>query len=293
MKRCLNCSARFASETVTCPDCDTRPVLIDGFESYASDYAHGGGGFKADYFAELARLEGEHFWFRSRNELIVWALEKYCANFESFFEIGCGTGYVLTGISRHFRNVKLHGSEIFVSGLEFAASRLPSVKLMQMDAREIPFEIEFDVIGAFDVLEHIEEDDKVLAQMHGALKDRGFIVLTVPQHAWLWSPTDDYACHVRRYSGSDLRRKIERAGFRVIRSSSFVTLLLPAMMASRFFQRISSSADSDATSELKIAPWINSVFYRMLRIEQGLIKRGVDLPVGGSRLVVAEKIGAS
>jgi len=289
MKRCLDCNASYEASVNSCPSCDFSPGQVEGFDAYAREFAFDGGGFKADYFANLARLEDANFWFRARNELILWVLGEYCRDFESYFEIGCGTGYVLSGVSRWFPQVKLHGSEIFVSGLEFAAARLPAVKLMQMDARKIPFKAEFDVIGAFDVLEHIEEDEIVLAQMHAALNPEGFILLTVPQHAWLWSVTDEYACHVRRYAASDLHTKIERAGFRILRSTSFVITLLPAMMASRLIQKKVSSQEFDATAELKISPWLNSLFYKMLGAELWAIKMGLNLPIGGSRLVVAQK----
>ena len=292
MKRCPTCNTSYESSICNCPNCDFCPDLMDGFDAYAKEFACAGGGFKAGYLLELAQLEGANFWFRARNELIMWMLEKYCKGFHSFFEIGCGTGYVLSGVATHFPHVKLHGSEIFVSGLEFAAARLPSAKLMQMDGRNIPFEGEFDVIGAFDVLEHIEEDETVLAQMHAALNPRGFILLAVPQHAWLWSPTDEYACHVRRYAASDLHHKVENAGFRILRSTSFVTSLLPAMIVSRFFQKKIADQKFDAAAEMKISSWLNALFYRALRVELGLIKRGLNLPVGGSRLIVAEKAGA-
>jgi SAM-dependent methyltransferase len=168
-----------------CPSCRLSPVLIDGFDSYAPSFANEGGGFKATYFSQLARLEQVNFWFRSRNKLLLWVLEKYCPNFQSLLEIGCGTGYVLSGISKEYPRSTLFGSEIFIAGLGFAAARLPSAKFMQMDARSIPFENEFDVIGAFDVLEHIKEDEEVLSQMRMALKPEGLMLLTVPQHAWL------------------------------------------------------------------------------------------------------------
>ncbi|OUS10694.1 SAM-dependent methyltransferase [Gammaproteobacteria bacterium 53_120_T64] len=263
---------------------------MDGFDSYAPDFAHDGGGFRPHYFSELARLEETNFWFKIRNQLLMWAIEKYCPNFQSLLEIGCGTGYVLSGISKRFPHTMLCGSEIFIAGLGFAATRLPSSKFMQMDARSIPFENEFDVIGAFDVLEHIKEDEEVLTQMYTALKPEGLMLLTIPQHAWLWSAIDEYACHERRYAAADLHNKIDAAGFRVIRSTSFVTTLLPAMMVSRFLQKKVSDKQFDASAELKISPWLNSLFFRVLNAELALIKRGFDLPVGGSRLVVARRI---
>jgi SAM-dependent methyltransferase len=290
MRRCLSCDARYASSIRNCPNCGFVPAIVDGFDSYAPDFAHDGGGFKSNYFLELARLEDANFWFQSRNNLLIWAISKYCPNFGSLLEIGCGTGYVLSGISTKFPRSTLFGSEIFIAGLGFAATRLPSAKFMQMDARGIPFENEFDVIGAFDVLEHIKEDEKVLAQMCMALKPEGLMLLTVPQHAWLWSPIDEYACHERRYAAPDIHQKIEAAGFRVIRSSSFVTTLLPAMMISRFLQKKVSDKKFDATAELEISPWLNSLFCRIFKVELAIIKWGFNLPIGGSRLVVAKKI---
>jgi SAM-dependent methyltransferase len=290
MRRCISCCFGYASSMQACPSCGFVPIVVDGFDSYAPDFAHAGGGFKENYFSDLANLEDANFWFLSRNELIMWALEKYSPNFQSFLEVGCGTGYVLNGISKKFPHSTLLGSEIFVAGLGFTAARLPSVKLIQMDARNVPFENEFDVIGAFDVLEHIKEDEEVLAQMCVALKPEGLIFITVPQHAWLWSATDEYALHERRYAASDIHHKIEVAGFRVLRSTSFITTLLPAMMFARFRQKKVLDHEFDATAELKISPWLNSFFCRILSIELALIKRGINLPVGGSRLVVAQKI---
>jgi SAM-dependent methyltransferase len=290
MRRCIFCSKCYNSSFTDCPACGFKPVLVDGFCAYAPEFAHAGGGFKSIYFSELSHLEETNFWFRSRNQLIVWALEKYCPDFQSFLEIGCGTGYVLSGISKNFPSSLLQGSEIFTAGLSFAAARLPMVNFMQMDARNIPFKEEFDVIGAFDVLEHIEEDEQVLDQVKRALKPQGIVLLTVPQHAWLWSVTDEYACHVRRYTSSDLHQKIEAAGFQILRSTSFVTFLLPAMILSRVLQSNVSEGKFDSTSELKISPRLNAIFFHLLIAELAFVKKGFDFPVGGSRLVVARKL---
>ena len=290
MKKCLACNATFPSTDSCCVVCGSGPEMQEGFLAYAPALAQGGGGFKAAYFADLARLEAGHFWFRARNRLIIWALVKYCPEFRSFLEIGCGTGYVLSGIANAYPGAQLHGSEIFTAGLAFAAARQPTIDFMQMDGRCIPFAEEFDAIGAFDVLEHIEEDEQVLRQMHGALKSGGVILLTVPQHAWLWSPVDDYACHIRRYSAKEIHAKVEGAGFEILRSTSFVSSLLPAMFASRLVQKVSSKKYADPTAELRISPWLNGLFEKMLDAELAMIRNDINLPVGGSRLIVARKI---
>ena len=168
MKVCLHCKYIFSSDGWTCPSCGHQPEQLNGIDAHAPEFAHAGGGFKPEYFSELSRLEAGNFWFRARNELILWALRKYQPNASTFLEVGCGTGFVLSGISRTSPKIALSGSEIFLAGLSHAAKRVPSAHFMQMDARRVPFVEEFDAIGAFDVLEHIEEDEKVLRQDFGS-----------------------------------------------------------------------------------------------------------------------------
>ena len=235
----------------------------------------------------LVNLEENNFWFTSRNQLIQWVIRTYYPTFQNFLEIGCGTGFVLKGIANQFPHATLFGSELFSAGLQHATTRVPSAQLFQMDARHIPFDNEFDVIGAFDVLEHIEDDKTVLMQLHQALRDQAILIITVPQHPWLWSTTDELACHVRRYTAQDIHQKLIEAKFGCIRSSSFVSTLLPFMLLSRWRKQ---SEKDDASSELTLPPILNQLFYQCLSFERWCIKKGGNFPVGGSRLIVARKI---
>lgn len=288
MKSCIECNHIFSSPAWTCPACGHEPRRLNGIVAHACDLAEAGGGFKPEYFATLAQLEAANFWFRARNELIIWALGAYQPKAESFLEVGCGTGFVLSGIAAAYPEMNLKGSEIFIDGLSQAATRLPDVDFMQMDARHVPYVEEFDAIGAFDVLEHIEEDEAVLAQLHRALKPGGILLLTVPQHPWLWSATDDYACHVRRYTNDELTRKLLAHDFVIERNTSFVSLLLPAMLLSRR-KKVDPTAEHDILAELRLPKLINEGMYAVMRAEKALIKCGLNLPLGGSRLAVARK----
>lgn len=289
MKKCPQCSAHFITINPSCPQCGFQPERKDRFTIYAPDMASNGGGFKDVYFSDLANIEAGNFWFRARNRLIIWAVGKYMPTARTLLEVGCGTGFVLNGISAAYPQIKLLGAELFTAGLAFAASRLPSIEFIQMDARNIPFASEFDVVGAFDVLEHIEEDRLVLDQMHEALMPSGIMLLTVPQHAWLWSSSDDYACHVRRYSAKDIHEKVERAGFKIVLSTSFVATLLPAMLISRLLNKRALD-EFDALAEFRISPWLNRLLEIIMNAEILLIRCGIRLPWGGSRLIVAKKI---
>jgi len=287
---CPECHSKSDDFAHPCRVCGYFPETVDGFLAWAPELARSNSGFDAENFSGLASAEAEHFWFRARNELILWALSKYFPNFSSLLEIGCGTGFVLAGIADKNPGSHLVGSEIYASGLSFASRRLRDVELVQMDARQLPYAEEFDVVGAFDVIEHIQEDELVINNIYQAIKPGGGCLITVPQHMWLWSAVDEQACHQRRYDRKDLLQKMRSAGFEIVRCTSFVSSLLPAMALSRLLQKKSSQNVEDPTEGLKMSPMLNAIFYGFLRSELSLIKMGVNFPAGGSLLVVARKL---
>ncbi len=260
-------------------------TAIDGASSYAASPAGDMGGFDATAFDALAALEPTSFWFRSRNALIAWAARRYFPHARSLHEIGCGTGYVLSALREVYPHAELSGSELFAEGLVHARRRLADVRFVQMDARDMPFRDAFDVVGAFDVLEHIDDDDRVLREVHAALHAHGGLLLTVPQHRWLWSVQDVAAHHQRRYERPSLVTQLERAGFRVVRATSFVSLLLPGMLLQR---RLMDRGEAAGGVEAVRVPMVLDRLLRpFMATERALIRVGVDIPVGGSLLVVA------
>lgn len=288
MRLCVRCDAAFAGPSWRCPQCGHEPERIDGFPAFAPELARAGAGFDAGHFSGLAELEARNFWFRARNRLIVWALGRFFPAARSVLEVGCGTGCVLAGIAAAFPGLRITGSEVSSRGLAFAARRVPGASLMQMDARRIPFREEFDAAGAFDVIEHVEDDAAVLGAVRQALVPGGGLLLTAPQHPFLWSEFDVRARHVRRYRRAELRTRVMEAGFEIVRMTSFVTVLLPLMYLSRF-ARGAPGKDYDPLAELRIASWLNWVFERALGLERALIRAGASLPAGGSLLVVARR----
>ena len=240
-------------------------------------------------FRALAAAESHSFWFRARNRLILSTLRGRFPGAGSLLEIGCGTGFVLEAIRAAFPHLRLVGSELYEEGLEVARERLPGVELLQLDARDLPFADEFGVVGAFDVLEHIEEDVRALEEIHRAIVPGGGALLLVPQHSRLWSAADTVARHVRRYTRRELARKVRGAGFEVEFATSFVATLLPAMAVSRTLSRV-SNRPYNLVGELQPGP-LNRPFERILDAERWLIERGVSFPAGGSLLLVARKLG--
>ncbi len=267
-----------------------KTEIIDGIKCYAPSLAKENDGFSSESFLRLFELEHTSFWFRSRNNLIKHLFHKYIGDRKAeVCEIGCGTGYVLKGLTS-LKNLTLSGSEIYIEGLKYAKSRLPQVEFFQADATDLPFAEGYDAIGAFDVLEHISEDKKAMASIFKTLKPGGFFFITVPQYNWMWSLEDDIAFHKRRYGRKELRIKLEEAGFDVAYMGSFVFALFPVMAIQRFLgKRNRNKGITQAVDGFTIPSFINSVFYCLNQLDILFIKLGMSLPYGGSLVCVAKK----
>ena len=290
MKRCLNCQQVFAAADWLCPQCTTAPMFADGIPLFAPELTISDANYDAADFARITQVQDKNFWFRSRNRLITEFIGACFPEARRFLEVGVGTGVVHAAIAAAHPQLELHASEMLLSGVRQAREKLKDLtRLYQMDARKLPFESEFDLIGAFDVIEHIQEDEQVLRAMRRALRPGGGILLTVPQHPWLWSHEDEQARHKRRYTAPDLHARIERNGFKILRSTSFVTLLLPALAATRWFGPGRRGA-TDPTTGLRLPGPVNAILYGVMETERRLLLPWFDLPLGGSRIVAARAV---
>ena len=241
---------------------------------------------QAEFFDTLTRNEASHFWYRSRDRLLVWALGAYFPEARRLLEIGCRAGNVLAAFGRAFPEVELIGSEIEPASVAAARARLPRLSLVRADARHMPFAGRFDVVGMFDVLEHIDEDERVLQELFATTRPGGGVLLTVPQHPRLWSVVDTHSGHRRRYTREDIARKLARSGFTIVLMTSFVSLLLPLAWLSRIRQ---NRTGLDLDAELQLPRIVNGVLERVMTIERWMIVNGVSLRAGLSLLVVARR----
>jgi SAM-dependent methyltransferase len=287
LKLCLACRETFEAADWACPACGWAPARIDGFMAFAPELAEGDDGFAAEAHAVLDGLQAENFWFRARSRLIADLIAKHAPDASRVLEVGCGTGFVLEGLRAALPYARISGSEIETLGLGFAAKRVGgAVELFQMDARRIPFVEEFDLVCAFDVLEHIDEDVGALSEIARSLKPGGWALLSVPQHPFLWSRADEYGHHKRRYRRGELAAKCEAKGLRIVMQTSFVSLLLPLMAAQRL---VASRGPYDPRRELALPAPVNRTLERLLDLERAAIRAGVRLPIGGSRFVLAQR----
>ena len=275
-----------------CRACSIVFPIIDGIPALV-DHTSIPQNFDASAFEFLFNMEQKHFWHIGRKEMILDVLRRNIPKLTKsrMLEVGCGNGSILAFLRQN--GINIEGGDIFLEGLAFCRQRASSIALYQIDALSLPFHNDYEIVGIFDVLEHIENDDKALAEINRALKAGGNLILTVPAHKFLWSRHDEASHHKRRYSKMELIAKLERYGFVVNKATYYMFFLFPVLAAMRLLTKIFRNKkyekDYIKTSlELKTIPVINNVFLASLRLEKYLI-RYLNLPFGASLLILAAK----
>lgn len=276
------------------PENQESDVFIDGIRAFAPHLNETCDDYPAGVYQKLVSIENNSFWFTGRNEVIQFFFERSLGERSArVLEIGCGTGFVLEGLSKRFPRYQLMGADIHVEGLRFARNRLPLVEFCQVDATDMPFQNEFDAVGMFDSLEHIQNDEGAIRQVYRALKNGGYFLLTVPQHPSLWSPGDEANGHKRRYTRRGLHEKLNAQGFKSLHLTSFVSSLFPILWLTRFVQKCRKADRCGSLTEeikrLSPAPTVNTVCKLLMDLDFMLIKTGLQIPFGGSLFALARR----
>lgn len=233
-------------------------------------------------FDRMAVQEDVHWWFAARREIlaaVISRLVKLPKNVR-ILEAGCGTGGNL-GMLEGMGQVRAF--ELDPQARQSAASKSGIAVLEGALPDAVPFEAErFDLIGLFDVLEHIENDEASLATLATRLAPGGRIVVTVPAFPWLWSRHDECHHHFRRYTRADLAKVAAAAGLRMEHGFYFNTALFPVAVIGR---AIKSLLRLDRADDTMPAPHVNSALRTIFAAERHLVGR-MKLPVGLSLCAV-------
>ena len=257
----------------------------------------GSGGYDPSSFEILFAAEDRHFWFRVRNQVISALARQVAAELSPGYrvlEMGCGDGNVLRFLERACPTGTVVGMDLYGEGLRYARTRT-SCPLVQGDVRQSPFRKTFQVVGIFDVLEHISDDNALLGDLLGLLDDGGTLLLTVPAYTSLWSYVDEIAGHCRRYEPGELRSKLEAAGFAVDYLTPYMASNLPLMWLSRKSKPGTAAGTAGtlelARQELRVVPVLNEILAWVLSWETRWLAKRRQLPFGSSLLAVARKRG--
>jgi len=231
-------------------------------------------------------VDEHHWWYRGRRMIVRSELGRLSIPAHAeILDAGCGSGRTLVELADYG---VVSGLELDPDAAQFAAARgCGEVKVGRLE--DLPWgDGTFDLITCLDVLEHVPDDRGALAELRRVSKTGAWLLLTVPAYQALWSLHDAANHHYRRYSRRGLRLVALEAGWRLVRMTSFNSLLLPLAVAVRLAQR-HRRPDSNYNPELNRGPaWLNSVLERPLRAEARWLDRGGTLPVGLSLLAVFE-----
>jgi len=253
--------------------------------------------YDPDLYASLVAVEDRHFWFRARNRAITAVFESLRSGLRPGYrvlEVGCGTGSVLRDLQMSATGGTVIGMDLHVEGLRYAQARVNPALLVVADAGHPPFSVRFDVVGLFDVIEHLDDDVAVLKQLREVLTAGGALMLTVPAHKSLWSYFDVVAHHRRRYERAELNDKLVAAGYSVEYLTPYMGVLHPLLWAGRRLaasigprQADAASARSLAEADLRVRPVSGALLGFLLGQELPWLRRRRRLPMGASLLAVA------
>jgi len=236
-------------------------------------------------------LEDSSFWFRHRNRCILAAVRKFQPS-GFILDVGGGNGYVARAlIDAGFEAVLLEpGAE----GAQNARRTrgIQDVICSSLDDAAIHDGV-VPAAGMFDVIEHIEDDRAVAAELHRVLKPGGHFYLTVPAFNWLWSGADVDALHYRRYSQRTIGEALA-SHFKIVYMTALFERLVPAFFLARTLPyAIGRRGRSDAQFKAEHQPGGaagTALVERLLAHEVDCIERGRSLRVGSTLLVVAQRI---
>jgi SAM-dependent methyltransferase len=238
-------------------------------------------------------IEDSSFWFRHRNACIVEVVRNFSpSEMGPIVDVGGGNGFVAKALmdagwqvvlvepgAPGARNAKKRGLDHIVCGTTHSAG---------FENASLP------AIGVFDVVEHIDNDINFLSHLSDLLEPGGMLYLTVPAYRILWSHEDVAAGHFRRYTVSQMRKKLEMSGFEV-EFGSYIFRWLP--IAVFFFRtipwwlglRTEKGLERAKKDHAANAAGLPSLLKFALMNEVDMLKKKRTLCFGGSCLIAARK----
>ena len=241
------------------------------------------------YAQQYAPLERDHWWFRARRLILrdLLARLKWPPQ-PKILEVGVGPGYNLLEI--YPSDARLEGAEPDPTLAGLAASR-GTAPVFNASIDQLPSEIQegsYDGVTMFDVLEHIPDDAHALQIVNRKLKPGGRVALSVPAYMWLWGQQDIVNQHCRRYTMTEVRRKLQTAHFTIERMTYFNTFLFLPIAVVRLISRFSRQAYKAEGDFAYVRRSSNALLFTLFGAERFAL-RYLHFPFGVSIFAVARK----
>jgi SAM-dependent methyltransferase len=224
---------------------------------------------------EFASADLHHWWFVGRRAVIEAALVRHVPPGSRFLDVGCGRGALTADLARHFR---VEGVDVDPEQVEATSRRGIPASVVEP---EKPLPDGFDAVGAFDVLEHVDDDVGFATRLAAATRPGGVVAVAVPAYRSLWGPSDAVAGHHRRYRLPEVVAVMAAAGVRTAHATYFNTMLFPVIAPLRLLGYPRHLQGIARPPPEPVNRWLASVF----RAEASVVPTS-RLPFGASILYV-------
>jgi SAM-dependent methyltransferase len=210
-------------------------------------------------------------------------------------EIGCSTGYLLEDLRAAYPSARLIGFDLIASGLHKAHAALPDCVVAQADAREIPLADGCaDALMSVNLLEHVEDDRRALAEIKRVLRPGAAAVLVIPTGPGLYDYYDRFLHHERRYGRGEMAEKARGAGLRVEADVYLGSVPFPAFWAVKKRNRLRFDHLEGSELEERVRHDLegtgdSAVFKAACGLERWLLQHDIHLPFGMRGLTVVRR----
>lgn len=238
-------------------------------------------------YKRMEQHEKTYWWHVGRLQIIKKELTRQIGSNRSLkiLNIGCGTGGTVRMLENFGEVVNVDASDEAIKFMKKNGFK-NSIKVEGID---LPFKTAtFDVICAFDVLEHIDKDTEAMREWRRVVKPGGKIVLTVPAYQWLWSGHDVSLHHYRRYTAKQLRSIAQIVNLRPLKLTYAIVFSFVLVAGFRLLTKISGKQSTEESSYVELPSAVNKLFTKLLFIEADL-HRILKFPFGTSVLAVFGK----
>jgi SAM-dependent methyltransferase len=243
----------------------------------------------------LWQMEDRHFWHKARVSWLVAALRRYeIPRGARILDVGCGSGVVAGAFAR--AGYKVTGIDTAEVLIRKADSRFPEVDFVVGRVGDLPpqFRGPYDVIGLFDVLEHLADPLPLINDALRWARPGALVVTTVPALMSLYSAIDQLSGHKRRYEVGELSALMARTGLQKVREFGMFRFLLGLLrlQRSRFPSEPQKQYSAEEVRELfrentrVPSPVLNLASRLLCRIEQELTFNWFAGRAGASLLAI-------